>query len=470
MRDLHHKQQPSRRLGRYDLKRVLVGRILLATTLCVAVGATIVLSSIATDARRQNEETAKAVAGHLELQLSRTDPALGLPQRFPDWQTVVDFSLQPGQCVKFTTAGSNVFSRCVGVERGVAATPEWFSRAYEAVFLSSVDAVIPLQHRGLSRGTIEVTISRLAVAHQAWLSVSDMLRLSVVLLAIMCGLVYAVVAKALNPTAEILSGLSRLAGGDLSAQLPRYRLRELDQISAGFNHLATELRVTTAERSEFARRLIAVQEQERQHIARELHDDVAQQLTAIGGLAASIRSSLSSTAPQLEASANDLVAASGNAMRALRSTLTQLRPPEIDELGLVASLEALISERNRQSGAKFLLVTSGPLDAFGPEASAHIYRIVQEGLNNAVRHAGAKTIKVSLVNASKANGSQRDAIHLQIEDDGVGWPKRASAAEGFGLPGMRERALALDGTLSLATSDSGGAAIRVQFNMPGTAP
>jgi two-component system sensor histidine kinase UhpB len=464
------------RLAAYDLKWVLVRRILLATVLCVAVGAAIVLSSVASDARRQNEEASRTVGSYLRLQLVRIDSALGLPQRFPDWATVVDFSLQPGQCVKFTSNDDKVYARCVGVDKSVGTAPAWFAWAYEALFLGDVDVVQPFLHRESSKGTIEVTINRMAVAHQAWVSVSAMLRLSLALMAIMCGLVYVVVNAALKPTAQILGGLSRLAGGDLTVQLPRYRLRELDSISDGINRLARELQVATAERAEFARRLIDVQEQERRHIARELHDDVAQQLTAISGLAASIKSSIDAGDADLNPTAEDLVDASRRAIRSLRETLIYLRPPEIDELGLRASLDGLIADHNRRAEGytRFQLTTSGQLDGFDAETSAHMYRIIQEGVTNAARHAEAKTVTVSLLNGGEVmmqDGSRADAIEVRIEDDGTGWQPAPEAPEPrFGLLGMRERVGALDGKLSIGTSTSGGASLIVRFAVPRATP
>ena len=474
MLDETHKGFTIQRFGAFDLKWVLVRRIVLAAMLCVAVGAGIVLSNVATDAKRQNLDVSGTITKYLKLQLVRIDSALDLPQRFPDWTAVVDFTLQQGQCAKFTTVAGKVYSRCVGTDHRTATAPAWFSGLYEPLFLGTIDALSNLVHRNENKGTLEVTINPAVVSHQAWLSVSDMLRLSLALILIMCGLVYVVVDRALKPTAEILSGFLRLAGGDLTAQLPRYRLRELDRISESFNLLAKELRVTTTERSEFARKLIDAQEQERRHIARELHDDVAQQLTALSGLASSIKSSVDGDRKELVSEAEELVRVSGRAMRSLRETLTYLRPQEIDELGLLTSLNGMIAEHNHRSrsGTHFSLATSGQVEGFDAQTSAHIYRIIQEGLNNAARHADAKAVVVSLKNKGSAatrEGSARDVIELGIEDDGTGWidtPSSDTLGTGFGLLGMRERVSALDGKLAVGTSPPGGVSLRVEFSVP----
>ena len=323
-----------KRLGAFDLKWVLVRRILFATILCALVGAAIVLSSVASEAKQKNAEIAKTIGDVLRLQLVRIDSALDLPQRFPDWNAVLDFTLQPGQCVIFSSVTGNPHSRCVGVASNAPAAPAWFVQIYDTLFLTNIDTPTRIDHRTDHRGTLEVTANRPGIAYQAWSSVSDMLRLSLALIVIMCFLVYVAIDRALRPTSDILSGLDRLASGSLAIQLPQYRLRELDQISGAFNRLANELRVTIGERAEFARRLLNTQEHDRRHIARELHDDVAQQLTALSGLAASIQSSLNDKEPVSKFEVDELVKLTGTALDSLRTTLTYLRPQEIDDLGL----------------------------------------------------------------------------------------------------------------------------------------
>src|SRR5690606_3245414 len=103
-----------------------------------------------------------------------------------------------------------------------------------------------------------------------------------------------------------LSGLNRLARGDLACRLPAFRLTELNRISEVFNALCEELSKATAERAELARRLVDMQEQERRHIARELHDEIAQKLTALSALAACIRRSAQVDAPALVNEAREL--------------------------------------------------------------------------------------------------------------------------------------------------------------------
>lgn len=461
-----------RHLGAFDLKWVLIRRIVSAALLCIAVGVAIVLSDAAAGARRQNLDVSKTISDVLKLQLLRIDSALDLRQRYPDWSSVLNFTLQPGQCVILAVPRDTTHSRCIGTDSRQLKAPSWFAAFYDAVFLGNVDTVEIITHQTNNRGTLEVTANRDALAYQAWVSVSDMLRLSLALIAIMCVLVYVAVERALRPTGDILASLLNLANGDLTVRLPRYRLRELDRISDGINSLAQQLRVTMAERSEFARRLINAQEQERRHIARDLHDDVGQQLTALSGLGASIKSSVEDDEPISKFEVDELVKVTGSALLSLRATLAYLRPLEIDNLGLRASLDGLVSDHNRRSrgSTHYYLTTSGDVDVFDPDTSAHIYRIVQEALNNAARHAGARAVAVSLINSgpvAKQDGSTHQDVRLTIEDDGSGWAEASAASISgkYGLLGMRERVSALGGVLSVGSSPQGGASLRVQFGV-----
>ncbi len=454
-----------------DLKWLLVRRIVIVAVLCVIGGAGVVLRDVAAEVRRQNQEVAEAIGKQLALQLVRIDSALDLPERFPDWGAVINYMLQPGQCVQFRYPdGRTPNSNCIGLDSSTRLAPTWFAPIYGRLFLGQGDFEHPLIHRGDPKGTVKATLDSTAVAARAWSEVSRMLGLWTAMIAVMCLLVYVIVDRALRPTNEILAGLNRLAEGDLSCRLPRFRLRELNRISEVFNDLAQKLQITTWERSGLARKLVDAQEKDRRHIARELHDDVAQRLSALSCLAASIKSAAGQQAPTVLKETDELVTMASDAMRSLRETLTYLRPQEIDDLGLLASLQGLIAEQNRRARdkTKFVLQAQGRFDALPAETAAHIYRITQEGLNNAVRHANARTVRVILQSrpSSKvARKDRSDEIELTIVDDGTGAGQEHLGRQlgGTGLIGMRERVFALSGTLTAGPSPTGGFELRVNF-------
>lgn len=214
------------------------------------------------------------------------------------------------------------------------------------------------------------------------------------------------------------------------------------------------------------------QERERAHIARELHDDVAQRLAALSVAARSIRKSVGAVTPAVAKECNEFVEMGTGTLRALRETLVLLRPPEIDELGLLASLQELVDAQNRvAAGAPAIsFQREGDFDGLPAETAAHTYRILQEGLTNALRHAGAKRVDVWLksVSAPLPGGDRR--IELTISDDGEGPGSDWGSARpgGVGLVGIRERVFALSGDFHAGPRETGGFELRVGFPAAGS--
>src|SRR5262249_36379025 len=160
---------------------------------------------------------------------------------------------------------------------------------------------------------------------------------------------YAALARALRPTRLIRAGLERIAANDLSARLPPFDLAELSAIRDVFNQLAESLDRTLAERSELTRRLIALQDDERRHLAREMHDEFGQCLAAIRALAASAGQTAAQACPALLSECESIERTAAHMAETLRGALFRLRPPDVDELGLAVSLEGLIVGWNGRS-------------------------------------------------------------------------------------------------------------------------
>lgn len=448
-----------------DLKWVLVRRILIVALLCMTAGAALVVRDVRREAVTLNEEAAATVARQLALQLTRIDAALDLPERFPDWGAIANYSLHPGQCIQYVPDGSlPANSNCQGMGMHDQASPDWFVKAYTTFPGQSV-VQVPLLHKGEMKGVVVATVEAAAIAGRTWQELSRLIGIAAAMILSMCFLVYLAIERSLRPTAEILVGLNRLADGDLVHRLPRFKLKELDRIAEVFNGMAQRLETSTQERSELARKLVNAQEQERLHIARELHDDVAQRLSAINGLASSIKKICQHSAPIAAKHSEELVRVASSTMRALRDTLTYLRPPEIDDLGLIASLQSLVETHNTlaKGDTTFSLETGGTFDDLPAEMSAHVYRIVQEGLNNAARHANARSVGV-LLKSSIKSATEARCIDLTVTDDGSGLPAEArDGSVGVGLVGIRERVYALSGTISAGHRDGRGFELRVSF-------
>lgn len=457
-----------------DLKRSLMLRVVAAAAACFLVAAAIALYGTYHAFRQTNENVADVVVRQLQLQLFRIRADIGASSAFPDWDPVVSRVQGPGQCIRYLESGGVLGrSSCVGVGDGEGRPPGWLSSAGRWLLAGRAAVARPVSYGGKTYGTVVVTIEPAVVLAAIWKDVSGLLGLTALLVAAICLLQYVAIARALRPTKDILAGLDRLARGDLSCRLPSFHLIELRRISDVFNALADSLERTTHERTALAARLVDGQERERCHLARELHDELAQTLTAINAAAASIKATATAHCPALVPEADGLARMSMATMRSLRTTLQNLRPPEIDDFGLAGSLAELVASQEAKAGGRLQisLDIGGDLHGLSPTAASHVYRIVQEGLTNVGKHAQASRARVALAlrpETPERDPSRQRWLALTIEDDGCGALANGKAeGSGLGLVGMRERALALGGQLDIVRLDHG---FKLQAQIPFAAP
>jgi hypothetical protein len=232
-----------------DLKWLLVRRITLVALACCLAASALVLYQAAREAKRQNVELLDLAGRQLDLQLSRIGRSTDIPKRFPDWDLVASYALRPGQCVEFRGVDASLErSSCAGIDAASIGTPQWFFEAYRSFINDNLAAVRSISYRGVFQGTVVAKYDPVATASQAWSTIAPLLVLSAALVAALCLVTYLVVDRALLPAKEILSGLNRLARGDLSCRLPAFRLAELNRISEVFNALSEDLSKATSER------------------------------------------------------------------------------------------------------------------------------------------------------------------------------------------------------------------------------
>ena len=208
-----------------------------------------------------------------------------------------------------------------------------------------------------------------------------------------------------------------------------------------------------AERGASAARALAAQEGERQRIARELHDEIGQSLTAV--LLALKRAV--DTAP--EPLRDDLGAVAETVRASLdevRQVARRLRPGVLDDLGLVSAIDALAADVAEAGGVPVTVEVDPHLPGLGAAAELVVYRIAQESLTNVVRHAGAQAVDLSLRHA--------DGVVLTVTDDGCGI---GDGVEGAGIRGMRERALLVGAELGVGPHPDGGTEVRLRVPMRG---
>ncbi len=195
-----------------------------------------------------------------------------------------------------------------------------------------------------------------------------------------------------------------------------------------------KLAMRTTQLEQLTRLLLRAQEDERRRIARELHDEAGQVLTAV----------------KIELDMDGRKEASEMVARALaqvRDLSNLLRPSVLDDLGLLPALRAMAEDFTRRTHVDVALSIDEGLRGFTPEQEVVIYRVVQEALTNVARHAGARQVRVGL-------GASEAGLRLAVEDDGRGMAGEPKPQ--LGLLGMRERVTALGGTLTVAASPAQG--------------
>ncbi|HVO59918.1 MAG TPA: ATP-binding protein [Terriglobales bacterium] len=224
-----------------------------------------------------------------------------------------------------------------------------------------------------------------------------------------------------------------------------YQIRSNRQLFRQLEHLSRQ-------RSELAQSLISMQESTLLHISRELHDEFGQILTAMGAML----SRAGKHAPQgsqLRGDLSEVVEVAQSALEKVRSLSQALHPVMLEESGLEATLDWYIPMVERQTGVVISYEKFGTPVPVDGQVGVHVYRIVQEALNNVARHAGTRQAWVRL-------GFRPHGLEIEIEDHGKGFGER-SPRGGIGLVAMRERAELLGGTIEFLTPEQGGTLVRL---------
>ena len=454
-----------------DLKLRLSLRVAAPAALCFTAAAAYALFETDRSARERADSVAELVARDLALQQNQISWVRGAPIQFPDLQRVAAALMAPGLCIAYRAPSGEIVQRlCSGVAPDDASAPRLFADLYQRVFDAGRESVRPVGFGTETHGEAVASIDRQSLIAQSWRETSRLAVIMAGALVGLCVLVYGTLAGALQPTRTIRAGLERLAAGDLSARLPPFDLAELSAVGNVFNHLAGILETTLSERNALTGRLIVVQDEERQHLARELHDEFGQCLAAISAVAASAGQTAQLECPALMPECQSIARTAAHMMDALRGALLRLRSPDVDELGLAASLEGLVAGWNMRSGGRtrFSIELSGEFGALPRDFAANLYRVAQEAITNAAKHAQASRVTLHLRKQEATGADHRAHIEIAVDDDGQA-AGDLTLKSGLGLLGMRERITALGGRLSLDTSRPSGLVLCAQIPVPAAA-
>ena len=301
----------------------------------------------------------------------------------------------------------------------------------------------------------------------AWDDLARLLATAAVLIAMLGGLAFWLVDRALAPFPVIAEGLERLERGELGFRLPPLRGHEAQAIGAAFNRMAQavedkvraereahEARTRLEEGRELALLVEQSVEEERHLIAHELHDEFGQSVTAIRSLAMAIATQ--SAEPGMSDTARLISDEAARLYDAMHGLIPRLAPPSLDTLGLAEALETLVRDWQRRHPSPRLSLRHQLPSDLGTSVRLAAYRVVQEGLVNAVRHARAQHVSIDV-------GSTDARMIVTVTDDGVGLPENWSRPGHFGLRGLAERVEHLGGRLQVCNREPRGACLQAEI-------
>lgn len=439
----------------------LVARLLLIVVLCLGAATVWATFDAYRSVDRATAASAQRVAQALQALywrelLLRSSRAREQLVPVPDWRTLETMKLiSPGVCVEFQPAAAFEKPLC-GQSEGLGETPpRWFAAIVPTFLGSHAEAVRPISPRAASAGTVVATPDAAAAISLAWAYILNVIDVALLMAAAIALLASLAIAHALAPARAIVAALQRMARGQYRTKLPRFRSMELAMIGSAVGELGDRLEEVTEQRAALARRLIEIRDDERRALARELHDEFGQNLSAILAFANTIETA-STKRNEDDAIAQDarmISQATHHLMASLRDALKRLRNPLPEELGLEASLVNLVDSWRSHSTARpaIQLDLRGDLTDISGPAATTAYRVAQECLTNALRHSAAREISLRV----ERRAGEDDALLIRVEDDGGGNAERVAQSAGFGLTGIRERVTAAGGSLSILPATRG---------------
>lgn len=265
--------------------------------------------------------------------------------------------------------------------------------------------------------------------------------------------------RALRPVRALEEGLARIGQGELDTPLPHMALREFQRVAVAIEHMAQSLAQARVDERRLGQRLMELQESEREDLARELHDEFGQMLTAMSAAAAFMERHAGTTSPEkLIECARDIRQAAGYMSQQVHSRLRQLRPHGLHHMNLRDVItELLCSSRLNAEGVMIEAQLPPTLPELSAGAGLALYRTVQEALTNVLKHAKARHVQL-LIQISD------QGLLMTLDDDGQGHPQDVLQSARAGVMGMRERAAMVNGRFELTQGSLGG--LRVSLWLP----
>ena len=338
--------------------------------------------------------------------------------------------------------------------------PRWFAKL---VSTERPPIRIPVNSADNRIGTLVIAANPGDEIAEIWSAVAETATTGLALIVAVFALTTLAVRHALMPIHNLGAALNDMQSGKYGVELATTGPPELAKISGKLNGLAQALSRTTQENSRLAGEIICIEDRERRELARELHDEFGPYLFAIRANVTALKVIVGSErtarfdkdlAAKCEAALDQISAL----QQVNRRVLKRLRPPALTELGLEGALQGLVAQwRESHPDVSINLNTALPSSPINETAQLTVYRVVQEGLTNAFRHANASRIDVSVA------AGPAQTVRLTVQDDGSGLIE--GSRPGIGLSGMEERVWALGGTMKVDNNPTGGLKLDVELPM-----
>jgi two-component system, NarL family, sensor histidine kinase UhpB len=316
--------------------------------------------------------------------------------------------------------------------------PNWF---ISALSIPELGAAYPILIQDRHVGDVLFSPEISADVFEKWIGFLAITLSAAVLMVLTAGIASFIVGAVLHPLLDLGTGLTRMRDGRYDVAIPVTGAPEIRRSCKEANELASTLNRLSEDNQKLLHKLVSLQDRERQDLARELHDELGPMLFAIRANSTVLLESISEDDPELGPPVQGMLKAVEALQLANRRILEGLHPLYLHELGLDRSVQTLIEDARSQAPNIHINSNIDPrLNNVDSVLSQTIYRLLQEGVTNALRHAQAQSINV-------AAGSHDREIVVEVSDDGIGLAPDTEF--GRGLVGMRERIRALGGTFEL---------------------
>lgn len=436
-----------------SLRVRLILLVTLALVLSLALGGTLAL-------RNAHRSVATEMNSALTVARQTIDSGIASANGSPDWRGDIDrlvASFAGNRHLRVTLVGDGIVARPSIESPPVGEVPPWFERV---IGVKSQAARMPVVIDGQARGTILVE----TVPHNEILENWDEFGESLLTMALFSlatvVLIFFFVGHALRPLGRLNAALAAVGRGDYGTRIEGPLPPELSRLRDSFNRMSGDLGMMAEQNRRLTGELLTLQEQERSVIARDLHDEVGPFLFGINVDAANItRAVEAGRTGEIATHLRSIGDAVGHMQRQVRDMLGRLRPIGLEEFGLAAAIDTLVEFwRRRNPEIDYGVAIADDIEGFGETVDLVIYRLVQEGLSNAMRHGRPTRVGVAIDRRAD------DAVMVRVEDDGGGIGD--DAALGYGLLGMTERVKAVGGRLSIDSQKGRGLTVTATLPAP----